>query len=281
MLLKYELMKEKKTTQRATVRSVQRAARIITALAEHPYPMGVAELASRVMLSPGSVHRMLSTLIEIGWVDQNTRTGKYRLGTRMLGIGSTGLITSPVVQNGRMFLARLSEMTGYASALSTLVGLRVIHLARAPGNFNPTPGFEPGVSQPAHTMADGKLLLAYLPPAERAYLYEVDGLRAYTPRTITDPELLEKELACIRERGYATDNFERFEATRGVAVPVFGLNGEPLLAMLAIGPLENTPEHDIKLATEMKALATEMSDYIAEMGDMPRPSTEFAKYNLQ
>jgi len=275
-------MKERKaSSQRTTVRSVQRAARIITALAEHPYPMGVAELASRVMLSPGSVHRMLSTLIEVGWVDQNTRTGKYRLGTRMLGIGSTGLITSPVVQNGRTYINRLADMTGYATALSTLVGLRVIHLARAPGNFNPTPGFEPGVSQPAHTMADGKLLLAYLPPAERAYLYAVDGLRAYTPRTITDPEALEEELECICRRGYASDNFERFESARGVAVPVFGLNGEPLLAMLAIGPLENTPEHDIRLASEMKTLAAEMSDYIAEMGDMPRPSTEFAKYNLQ
>ena len=91
------------------VRSVQRAARIITALAEHPYPMGIAELAQRVMLSPASVHRMLATLISVGWVDQNSRTAKYRLGTRMLGIGSTGLITSPVVQNGRVFLTRLSE----------------------------------------------------------------------------------------------------------------------------------------------------------------------------
>ena len=94
-----------------TVRSVQRAARIITALAEHPYPMGIAELAQRVMLSPASVHRMLATLISVGWVDQNTRTAKYRLGTRMLGIGSTGLITSPVVQNGRVFLNRLARQT--------------------------------------------------------------------------------------------------------------------------------------------------------------------------
>ena len=266
----------------SNVRSVQRAARIITALAEHPYPMGIAELAQRVMLSPASVHRMLATLISVGWVDQNTRTAKYRLGTRMLGIGSTGLITSPVVQNGRIFLTRLAEQTGYHSALSTLVGMRVIHLARsAGGTLQGRPDFEPGVSQPAHAMADGKLLLSYLPPAERAYLYEVDGLRKYTENTIDDPSKLEKEIECIQERGYAVDHYERFEASRGLAVPVLDLDGRPLLAMLCLGPIQDDPEHDAWLARQMQAMATEMSAHIAVMGDMPKANTEFAKYNLE
>jgi DNA-binding IclR family transcriptional regulator len=264
-----------------TVRAVQRAARIITALAEHPYPMGVVELSERVMLSPASVHRMLTTLISVGWVDQNSRTAKYRLGTRMLGIGSTGLITSPIVQNGRNFLLKLATLTGHHTALSTLVGLRVIHLARVPGKESGTPNFEPGVSQPAHAMADGKLLLAYLSETERRYLYEVDQLASYTSKTITDPAVLERELKLIRERGYAADNFERFEAVRGVAVPVFDLDGQPLLAMLALGSIPLDPEYEGWLAQQMKSLATEMSDHIAITGDMPKASTEFARYNLE
>jgi IclR family acetate operon transcriptional repressor len=244
--------------------------------------MGIAELASRVMLSPASVHRMLATLISVGWVDQNTRTAKYRLGTRMLGIGSTGLITSPVVQNGRIFLTKLAEQTGYASALSTLVGMRVIHVARAAGaKLQGRPDFEPGVSQPAHAMADGKLLLSYLPPAERAYLYEVDGLRRYTDNTIVDPSKLEKEIECIQERGYAVDHFERFDAARGVAVPVLDLDGQPLLAMLCIGPIDDSPEHESWLAGQMQSLAAEMSEHISISGDMPKANTEFAKYNLE
>jgi DNA-binding IclR family transcriptional regulator len=264
-----------------TVRSVQRAARIITALAEHPHPMGVVELSARVMLSPASVHRMLTTLISVGWVDQNSRTAKYRLGTRLLGVGSTGLITSPVVQHGRVFLTRLAAATGHHTALSTLVGLRVIHLARSPGRESGRPDFEPGVSQPAHTMADGKLLLAYLPQSERAYLYEADGLRSYTQNTVVDPAVLEKELVLIRKQGYAVDNFERFEAARGVAVPVFDMDDEPLLAMLCLGELEGGPGEDERLAQQMQSLAREMSEYIALMGDMPKASTEFAKYNLE
>jgi DNA-binding IclR family transcriptional regulator len=264
-----------------TVRSVQRAARIITALAEHPYPMGVLELSSRVKLSPASVHRMLTTLTSIGWVEQNSRTAKYRLGTRMLGIGSTGLITSPIVQHGRVFLTRLASMTGHHTALSTIAGLRVIHLARVPGKEGGTPDFEPGVSQPAHTMADGKLLLAYLPKEERQYLYEVDELASYTPRTIVSPEVLEEELEVIRRLGYAVDMFERFEAVRGVAVPVFDLDGSPLLAMLALGAIDTDPEYETWLVQQMQSLAAEMSALIAVMGDMPKASTQFARYNLE
>ena len=264
-----------------TVRSVQRAARIITTLAEHPYPMGVLELSSRVKLSPASVHRMLTTLISIGWVEQNSRTAKYRLGTQMLGIGSTGLITSPIVQHGRVFLTRLAALAGHHTALSTVVGLRVIHLARVPGKEGGTPDFEPGVSQPAHAMADGKLLLAYLPKEERQYLYEVGELVSYTPRTIVSSEVLEEQLEVIKQQGYAVDMFERFEAVRGVAVPVFDLDGSPLLAMLALGAIDTDPDYETWLVQQMQSLAAEMSALIAIMGDMPKASTQFARYNLE
>jgi IclR family acetate operon transcriptional repressor len=171
-------------------------------------------------------------------------------------------------------------MTGQHSALSTLVGLRVIHLARAPGSEGGRPGFEPGVSQPAHAMADGKLLLAYLPPQERSYLYQVDGLRSYTPNTITDPEKLEKELQGIRERGFAVDNCERFENTRGVAVPIFDLDDQPLLAVLCLSARKKDQD-DAWLAQQMQSMAVEMSDHIALMGDMPKANTEFGMYNLE
>jgi hypothetical protein len=51
--------------------------------------------------------------------------------------------------------------------------------------------------------------------------------------------------------------------------------------MLALGSLPDDPEQDAWLAQQMQSLATEMSEHIAVMGDMPKASTEFAKYNLQ
>jgi IclR family acetate operon transcriptional repressor len=263
------------------VRAVQRAGRIITTLAEHPYPMGIVELAERVQLSPGSVHRLLATLISIGWVEQNTRTSKYRLSTRVLGIGTTGLITNPVIQHGKAYLARLAEYTGWDAVLSTLVGMRTVHLARVGGAQHRVMEFEAGVSQPAHAMADGKLLLAYLLEEERRYLYAVEGLRQYTANTITNPTDLERELERIRGRGYANDNFERHEGTRGLAVPVLGSDEQPILAMLSIGKLDPAPDQELALARHMLSLAREMTDQLALVGDIPFPSNDFARYNLQ
>jgi IclR family acetate operon transcriptional repressor len=242
--------------------------------------MSVRQLAKLVRLSPASVHRLLTTLVSMGWVDQNTHTARYRLGTRLLGIGSTGLITNPIVQNGKTLLIRLATLTGQDAVLSTLVGARVVHLARIQGTKGRPLEFEPGVSQPAHAMADGKVLLAYLPAEEREQIY-AGGLRSYTSKTITDPAELERELAEVRQKGYAIDRGERFEGMGAVAVPILGSDGMPLLAMLCIGRIELDEEHLQWLAQQMLSLAREMSDQLTLMGDMPKPSNEFARYNLE
>ena len=99
--------------------------------------------------------------------------------------------------------------------MSILVGRRTVQVERVAGAYTSIVDFEPGRFQPAHAMADGKLLLAYLSEAERRFIYEGSGLRRYTPNTIVDPTELEQEFEKIRSRGYSVDNYERFEAGRG------------------------------------------------------------------
>lgn len=253
------------------VRSVHRAARIITTLAEHPYAMGILELAERVQLSPGSVHRLLATLVGFGWVEQNSRTAKYRLGTRILGIGATGLLTNPAVREGLPFLSRVVEATGHDAVLATLVGLRTVALARTASNKSNRPElkFEPGMAFPAHAGADGKLLLSYLSKEERLYLYEVEGLPAYTPNTLTKISDLEREIKKIQSQGYAVDNGERFEDTRGLAVPILGPDQRPILALLCIGALER--ERDRTIARFLTSLARELTERLITIGDLASP----------
>jgi IclR family acetate operon transcriptional repressor len=261
------------------VRALERAARIVTTLAEHPYDMGILELAERIQLSQASVHRLLSTLVNLGWVEQNSRTSRYRLGIRMVGVGTTGLVTNPAVNEGMSFLARLSEVTGHDALLSTLIGLRTVNLARVAGRDTPSPDFRPelradrlgraAVPQPAHATADGKMLLSYLPAEQRMYLYEVQGLPAYTPNTITDVQELERELERTQERGYAIDDAERFEHSRGVAVPIQGPDRLPMLAMLCVGAVDPVPDWHEPLARYLMPLAREMAERLTVIGDMP------------
>lgn len=253
----------------SNVRAVERAARIVTTLAEHPYAMGILELAERIQLSPGSVHRLLATLVGIGWIEQNSRTSKYRLGTRMLGIGTTALLTNPAVHEGTAYLARLVEATGHDGQLSTLVGMRVVSLAHvaSPKTLRPELKFEPGLAQPAHASADGKLLLSYLSEAERKYLYNVEGLPGYTSKTITDVVKLEEEMRQIRAQGYAVEDGERFEDTRSIAAPVLGADQEPILAVLCVGDIDLSPDSRQALARYLLSLARELADRLGKIGD--------------
>jgi DNA-binding IclR family transcriptional regulator len=249
------------------VRAVQRAALIVTALAEHPYPMGIVELAALVELSPASVHRLLATLINVGWVYQNPRTAKYRLGMNVVGIGSIGLSTNPVLHDGRMYLSRLAEWSGHDALLSALVGVKTVQLARVPGTNTEVVEYETGHPHPAHAGADGKLLLAYRPPEVTRYLYEVAGMPKYTANTIVNPSEMEREFATIRSRGYAIDNGERFELGRGIAVPIMDPNQMPLAAMLCVGRIN--PARDLEIVQQMQALAREMSERLIATGDLP------------
>jgi DNA-binding IclR family transcriptional regulator len=253
----------------SSVRSVQRAARIITALAEDPYPIGIVALAGRASLSASSAHRILATLTALGWVEQNSRSAKYRLSHRMLGIGVSGLVANPVLQDGVAYLARLAEATGCDALLSTLVGTRTVHLARVAGARTRRAQFDPGLSHPAHAMADGKLLLAYLPEEERNYIYGIAHLIRFTPDTVVGHDELERELEAIRAQGYAVEENERFEDGCGLAVPVLGADGKPVLAMLCVGDLNLNPDRTLALVHQMRSLCGELCEQLIQSGHLP------------
>lgn len=265
---------ERENRDAGHVRAVSRATRIVTALAEHPYPLGIVELAQFVRLSPASVHRILGTLVSVGWVEQNSRTAKYRLGMHAIGIGSVGMVTNPVLHDARMYLSRLAEWSGHDAVLSTLVGVKAVQLSRVAGAHTEFIEFEPGHPQPAYAMADGKLLLSYMPYEQRRNLYENEGLRRFTPNTITDPDAMEAEFSRIQEQGYAVDNFERFDTGRGIAAPVLDADRRPIAAMLCLGKIE--PDRDAEIIQQLLSLAREMSERLRAAGDLPASALDIA-----
>lgn len=249
------------------VRAVARAARILTVLADHPYPLGVVELADLVDLSPASAHRILNTLVQIGWVGQNSRTSKYRLGMRAMGVGAVGLASNPVASEGKLFLERLAKWSGSDASLSTLTGVKTVEFARVDGGDPDAIRPGRGDPQPAHATAGGKLLLSYLPAEELRYLYDIEGLTRYTPNTITDPAQMTEELASIRERGFAIDDCERFESLRAIAVPVLDSEELPIAAMSCTGRLD--PARDAEIVSTLLSLARELSHALRATGDLP------------
>ena len=239
-------------------------------LAEQRNPLGVSEIAARMRLHPATVHRLLTTLARLGWLDQELDGSRYKLGSYFTGIGAATVASSPLVQHGRDFLRRLAEATGYSAYISVLIGRHVTYLARVVGRLGPgkISEFEAGaISHPAHTMADGKVLLAYLPVADREQLFESEALSSYTDKTISDIDQLRQELSVIRVQGYAIDRGERFHFHRGVAVPIRDSRDAVRASMLCWGPMELTPVLEDSLSQEMTLLSEELSHRIGMIGD--------------
>jgi len=251
------------------VRSVERAIAILTVLATESRPLGVGEIASAVKLHPATVHRLLTTLVGLGWVEK-PRLSRYRLGIRMLGLAALGVAQSPLVTICRDLLRRLADFSGWSAYLSVLIDGRVVDLARSPGRLSQAaPAFEFGVgrSQPAYASADGKLLLAYLADEERERLLGAEPLRSFTAKTLVRPADLEREFETIRAREFAVDRGERWDFLRGVAVPVFGPDRAVQAALLCFGRFDLSAQLEDSLRQEMMLLAQELSQHLQMLGE--------------
>lgn len=204
-----------------SVRAVDRSVSLVRTLAEERRALGLKELAKLTRLPEATVHRLLATLLVHSWVQQDIDTQRYRLGPGLAGIGAIALAHSSLIERGRPLIARVARYSGASSYLAVLVGQRVTYLAREVGAQGDNADFHPGITQPVHCTAGGKLLLAYLPEGARSVLLPKGRpLRRYTPRTLTDLAELEAELGRIVERGYAEDTGEFRENWRSIAVPL-------------------------------------------------------------
>ncbi len=182
-------------------------------------------------MSPSTASRQLGTLLEGGLVEYDDESGRYRLGLRLVQLGNAVLARLDVRNVARPHLEELVASVRETATLSVPGEADAITV-----DFVPTDHYVQGVTRlgrPSigHATAAGKVMLAFTgrrpaPP-----------LTAYTERTITDPIVLERELAQIRLSGWAQAYEEREPELNAVAAPVWSSRAE-LAAIVAVqGPL--------------------------------------------
>ena len=244
-----------------TIQSVERAASVLQVFFEEGSPCSVTEVVQRTGLAPATAHRLLSTLVKVGWLQQDQRSSRYELSERMLGSSALALNNSSLLRHGQHFLTQVALSTGLNSFLAVQMRKGSVLLARVQGRAGSAPDFQIGKMHPIHASASGKLFLAHLSPAERNDLLSRQSeLRRFTVHTITDPAELDAELGAIRQRGYAVDRGEMYETMRGVAVPVRKADGSMVAALCCAGWLNQVPDDfEEMLVREMVPVAEEFS----------------------
>lgn len=222
--------------------------------------LGVSEVARRLGLSKGSVHRLLTTLATCGYVEKNPGNDRYRLTYRMFLVGGRAAERYRLPELAAPVMEQLALETGENVNLGVLEGRRVINLHRVPGRHPVRLHLDISGGAPAHATGLGKVLLASLPPEALRRLLGRAPLERLTPRTIRTRTALRRELEVVAARGYAVDDEECSLGLRCVAAPIRDARGTVVAAISVAAPAFRLPrERLVSLAAKVMAAAREIS----------------------
>jgi IclR family acetate operon transcriptional repressor len=230
----------------AGVQSIERAFELLEMMADSGGVVGLSQLASRSGLPLPTIHRLMRTLVNLGYVRQEP-SREYALGPRLVRLGdsSSGLIGRWAVPH----LQFLVDALGESANLALLEGNQITYVAQAQGRHSMRMFTEVGRRSWVHCTAVGKAMLAQLPPDGVGDLLRRTKLVAQTPHTITDHRVLFHEFEVVRERGYALDEEEQEVGVRCVAV---ALPGSPTRAAVSVsGPVTRMTDDLIERAVPL------------------------------
>lgn len=219
----------------------------------------LTSLSRAVGLHRTTVFRILGTLRARGYVARESDTDRYRLGVRVLSLAGVVLDDLDVRQVARPALEALRLEARELVFLTVLDRGEVVTVERLDSDQPLTLRAQIGSRRPAHCTAAGKAFLAALPEAEREAILQ-KPLAAFTPRTVTSPELIDQQLAEARRRGFAWDDEEYLDGVRCVAAPVFGIDRRVVgVVSLAVPTMRAPWDRLWRLGAAVRATALEIS----------------------
>jgi IclR family acetate operon transcriptional repressor len=222
--------------------------------------IGLSELASKTGLPLPSIHRLLRTLVDRGYMRQLPNR-RYALGARLIPLGEVA--TSMLGTWARPELARLVDELGETANMAVLDGDMVMYIGQVPSRHSMRMFTEVGRRVHAHSTGVGKALLSGMPDDEVLALLERTGMPATTPHTITEAPVLLAELAGIRRDGFAMDEGEQEVGVRCVAVPVPGARGGVAVSISGPAP-RMTPDLVARAVPLLDAAGRRLSTELVE-----------------
>ncbi|MEQ1699233.1 MAG: IclR family transcriptional regulator [Ilumatobacteraceae bacterium] len=239
-----------------TVQSIDRAFSVLRSLAAGP--AGVTDIADRVGLPKSTVSRMLSTLEELGAVEQVAAGGEYRIGFAMIELAAAARPGRSLVSIARPHLVELSRRTGEAVGVSIPDGDDMIYLDQLTPDGELQVRDWTGHRIPMHAVPSGHVVLAN--DSALAARITKGTLRRFTDHTIVNSAALQARLELVRRDGYAWALEEFAVGMNSVAAAVRNVDGKVIAALHVYGPASRFPgERD---RTELGALVRAAADNI-------------------
>jgi DNA-binding IclR family transcriptional regulator len=218
--------------------STLRCLTLLEIMAGQPCDISLTEIAGVLSIPTSSAHRIVSTLVRAGFVDQDSSTRRYSLAGKVLWIGTAFLRQAEVYRSTYGAMQRLAHRAETMVHLGVWDNGAVLYLHTTGPPRSLYRFTDVGERQPAYCTALGKTLLAYRSPEEVKRALEGQS-RQYTDATITSLAEMNEELQKIRESGYSVDRGEQFPNVRCVAAPIRDERSEVVAALSVSGSLKD------------------------------------------
>lgn len=231
--------------------AIEKALTILLAFAPHNEEQGTTELSERLGYHKATTSRILLTLANQGFLQQNPETKKFSLGRSIQTLGSA-LHTS--LANNVVAIAK-PHIDALRNGLDEDVGLELwsgsgttwLYSAE---NCQPVRiSSRQGRALPFYAAAGAKAILAFAPKYQREALLQQE-MPSITPATITDPEQLRQQLCDFRNQGYAVDNEELRTGISALAAPIFNQEGTAFAAVTVIMPTQRLDSQPLSLQVQ-------------------------------
>jgi IclR family acetate operon transcriptional repressor len=211
----------------------------ILAIFSHAKPsLSLGEVVAAVRLPKTTVFRVLSSLVERGYCECDPQTGKYSLGFELLRLADIRRRQTKVHDVAAPAMREIRNAVNETVILSVRAGDARVHIDFVEGLHAMRRMADLGVPAPLYAGAASKVLLAGMDDNEiKAYLDRTD-LTAFQDGTITDQDLLWREVRSIRKRGFAESKGELFAGGGALAAPIKDFSGRTIAVVDIL-----TPEH--------------------------------------
>lgn len=230
--------------------SVTSALRLLKTFSAEEAELGITELARRLGLAKSTVHRLASSLVAEGFLEQNPADGRYRLGLSLFALGTLVRRRMDVTHQAKPCLDALRDRTGETVHMAVLDGSSIVYLFNIESPHAIRMHSYLGVRMPALCSSEGRALLAFSPPAVVARVLR-DGLVARTGKTVTDTKRLREILEQVRRDGYALDDEESEDGMRSIGAPIRDASGAVVAAVGMGGPVQRLTKRHLRTLIPM------------------------------
>ena len=255
-----------------TVRALARGLSILSLFDIDHREWTIDEIAARTGLLRMTAYRMVRTLESADFLVRDTTTNQYHLGPAAISMAYVAEDYSDFVEHARPYLEELLAMTGESVTLAVPVDglpvcVSILNSAR-PFQRQAAPGRIIGDLAAVHT----KIFTAFGSSDRRAAVL-AQKRRAHTPRTVTDPEQLTRELERVVEDDVAFDEEGLYVGICSVAAPVRDQLGHVVAALSVVMPAGRFgPDERDHCVRAVKEVAASFSAYLGWNASRPSPA---------